>query len=100
MIYVFQALEQQAGSSDDFQEIGNEGKEVIKRKYSMDDALEDSICDLYDLYVQVLSCVGNDLFRAFALFEKVTYYFLLVLFLWSRGWMKMQVRKQESFMQR
>ncbi|KAG5525118.1 hypothetical protein RHGRI_031708 [Rhododendron griersonianum] len=48
------ALEQQAGASDDFQEIGNEGKEVIKRKYSMDDALEDSICDLYDLYVQGL----------------------------------------------
>lgn len=48
------ALEQQAGASDDFQEIGNEGKDVIKRKYCMDDALEDKICDLYDLYVQGL----------------------------------------------
>ncbi|KAL7176341.1 hypothetical protein ACSBR2_029809 [Camellia fascicularis] len=48
------ALEQQAGASDDFQEIGNEEKEVIKRKYSMDDALEDKICDLYDLYVEGL----------------------------------------------
>ncbi|THG08350.1 ubinuclein-2-like isoform X1 [Camellia sinensis] len=48
------ALEQQAGSSDDFQEICKEEKEVIKRKYSMDDALEDKICDLYDLYVEGL----------------------------------------------
>ncbi|KAI8004421.1 Ubinuclein-2 [Camellia lanceoleosa] len=48
------ALEQQAGASDDFQEIGNEEKEVIKRKYSMDDVLEDKICDLYDLYVEGL----------------------------------------------
>ncbi|PSS00123.1 Centrosomal protein [Actinidia chinensis var. chinensis] len=45
------ALEQQAGASDDFQEIGNE---VIKRKCSMDDVLEDRICGLYDLYVEGL----------------------------------------------
>uniref|UniRef100_A0A5B7AJ93 Putative ubinuclein-2-like isoform X1 n=1 Tax=Davidia involucrata TaxID=16924 RepID=A0A5B7AJ93_DAVIN len=48
------ALEQQAGTSDDFQEIGNEEKEVLKRKCRMDDALEDKICDLYDLYVEGL----------------------------------------------
>ncbi|KAA8538401.1 hypothetical protein F0562_028053 [Nyssa sinensis] len=48
------ALEQQAGASDDFQEIGNEEKEVLKRKCRMDDALEDKICDLYDLYVEGL----------------------------------------------
>ncbi|XP_028078331.1 ubinuclein-1 isoform X2 [Camellia sinensis] len=48
------ALEQQAGASDDFLEIGNEEKDVIKRKYSMDDALEDKICDLYDLYIEGL----------------------------------------------
>ncbi|KAK2976145.1 hypothetical protein RJ640_012355 [Escallonia rubra] len=48
------ALEQQAGASDDFQEVGTQGKEVTKRKCSMDDALEDKICDLYDLYVEVL----------------------------------------------
>ena len=53
----FQALEQQAGASDDFQEIGNEEKEVIKRKCSMDDVLEDKICGLYDLFVEVLSCL-------------------------------------------
>lgn len=60
--------------------MGNEGKEeVIKRRYSIDDALEDSICDLYDLFVQVLSCVGNHLFRVFAFFENVSYFFLLAL---------------------
>ncbi|KAM6544048.1 hypothetical protein CsatB_008495 [Cannabis sativa] len=48
------ALEKQAGASDDFQEIPTEQKEVSKRKYSMDAALEDKICDLYDLYVDGL----------------------------------------------
>ncbi|KAA8546449.1 hypothetical protein F0562_002812 [Nyssa sinensis] len=48
------ALGQQAGATDDFQDIGNEEKEVIKKKFRMDDALEDKICDLYDLYVEGL----------------------------------------------
>ncbi|KAH9757196.1 ubinuclein-1 [Citrus sinensis] len=48
------AYEQQAGASDDFQEIGSEEKGVLKRKYRMDSALEDKICDLYDLYVDGL----------------------------------------------
>ncbi|KAF4392090.1 hypothetical protein F8388_004419 [Cannabis sativa] len=48
------ALEKQAGASDDFQEIATEPKENSKRKYSMDAALEDKICDLYDLYVDGL----------------------------------------------
>ncbi|KAL6987012.1 hypothetical protein U1Q18_012771 [Sarracenia purpurea var. burkii] len=48
------ALEQQAEVSDDFHEMGNEGKEVIKRKFSMDDVLEDKICDIYDLFVEGL----------------------------------------------
>ncbi|XP_044475860.1 ubinuclein-1-like isoform X2 [Mangifera indica] len=47
------AFEHQAGSSDDFQEIGEEHG-VRKRKFSMDTALEDKICDLYDLYVDGL----------------------------------------------
>lgn len=47
-------LEQQAGSSDDFQDMGNEEKEAIKRKYGMDNAIEDKICDIYDLYVDGL----------------------------------------------
>eukprot|EP00262_Sarcandra_glabra_P020516 TRINITY_DN8191_c0_g1_i1.p1 TRINITY_DN8191_c0_g1~~TRINITY_DN8191_c0_g1_i1.p1 ORF type:complete len:588 (+),score=127.78 TRINITY_DN8191_c0_g1_i1:72-1766(+) len=45
--------EQQDLPSDDFQEmVGSEEKGVLKRKYSMDDAMEDKICDLYDLYVE------------------------------------------------
>ncbi|PON60146.1 Hpc2-related domain containing protein [Parasponia andersonii] len=48
------ALEQQAGASDDFQEIPTEEKESSKRKFSIDAALEDKICDLYDLYVDGL----------------------------------------------
>ena len=49
-----QALEQTGGASDDFQEIVTADKEVLKRKFSMDDALEDKICELYDFYVEVL----------------------------------------------
>ncbi|XP_015165836.1 uncharacterized protein [Solanum tuberosum] len=47
-------LEQQAGASDDFQEASPEEKEAFKRKYSMDVALEDKICDLYDHFVEGL----------------------------------------------
>ncbi|KAK1361411.1 HUN domain-containing protein [Heracleum sosnowskyi] len=46
------AIEQPGGTSDDFQEIGTADKEVLKHKFSMDDAVEDKICDLYDLYIQ------------------------------------------------
>lgn len=49
-----QLLEQQAGASDDFQEASAEEKEAFKRKYSMDVALEDKICDLYDHFVEVV----------------------------------------------
>ncbi|KAL1543785.1 ubinuclein-1-like isoform X1 [Salvia divinorum] len=45
---------QQQTATDDFQEICHEEKEILKRKYSMDDALENKICDLYDLYVERL----------------------------------------------
>nr|GLL47966.1 ubinuclein-1-like [Ipomoea trifida] len=48
------AIEQQPGTSDDFQSIATEEKEAFKRKYCMDNALEDRICDLYDLYVEGL----------------------------------------------
>ncbi|VFR00293.1 unnamed protein product [Cuscuta campestris] len=48
------AIEQQAGTSDDFQAIAPEEKEAFKRKYCMDNVLEDKICDLYDLYVEGL----------------------------------------------
>ncbi|KAK9080149.1 hypothetical protein SSX86_001824 [Deinandra increscens subsp. villosa] len=45
-------IEQQAGSSDDFQEPST--KEVVKSKFTTDDALEDKICDLYDFFVDGL----------------------------------------------
>ncbi|CAH9075654.1 unnamed protein product [Cuscuta epithymum] len=48
------AIEQQAGTSDDFQSIATEEKEAFKRKYCMDNLLEDKICDLYDLYIEGL----------------------------------------------
>lgn len=54
-IICFQALQQQSGASDDFQEISSGAKELSKRKFSMDAALEDKICDLYDLFVDVLT---------------------------------------------
>lgn len=47
-------LQQQTANSDDFQEISQDEKEALKRKHSMDDVLENKICDLYDLYVEVL----------------------------------------------
>ncbi|KAI3460559.1 hypothetical protein Pfo_017222 [Paulownia fortunei] len=54
ILYMKSKVEQQAGNSDDFQEAGPEEKEALKRKYSMDDVLENKICDLYDLYVERL----------------------------------------------
>lgn len=47
-------VEQQARNSDDFQEAGPEDKEGLKWKCNMDDALENKICDLYDLYIEVI----------------------------------------------
>ncbi|KAI3672926.1 hypothetical protein L6452_39029 [Arctium lappa] len=47
-----EAIEQQAGSSDDFQETSI--KEKVKSRFTTDDALEDKICDVYDLYVDGL----------------------------------------------
>jgi ubinuclein len=44
--------EQQDGSADDFQVVSEEGRS-LKGKFAMDSALEDRMCDLYDLYVEV-----------------------------------------------
>jgi hypothetical protein len=44
--------QQQAGASGD-QELGPDGKTIPKSNFSMDTALEDKICDLYDLFVDV-----------------------------------------------
>ncbi|XP_072964294.1 ubinuclein-1 isoform X3 [Typha angustifolia] len=47
------ATEQQDGSAESFQEVAsNDERRSLKGKYSMDSALEDKICDLYDLYVE------------------------------------------------
>ncbi|PAN27220.1 hypothetical protein PAHAL_5G067300 [Panicum hallii] len=43
--------EQQDGSADDFQ-VANDERRALKGKSVMDAALEDRICDLYDLYVE------------------------------------------------
>ncbi|XP_027904084.1 ubinuclein-1 isoform X2 [Vigna unguiculata] len=50
------ALQQQqkGEASGDFQEFGPDGKTNTKRKFAMDAALEDKICDLYDLFVDGL----------------------------------------------
>ncbi|KAF1865642.1 hypothetical protein Lal_00005019 [Lupinus albus] len=46
--------QQKAGASGDFQEFGPDGKAITKCKFSMNTALEDKICDLYDLFVDGL----------------------------------------------
>ncbi|KAK7385137.1 hypothetical protein VNO78_30848 [Psophocarpus tetragonolobus] len=46
-------LQQQVGTSGE-QELGPDGKAIAKRNFSMDTALEDKICDLYDLFVDGL----------------------------------------------
>ncbi|KOM48505.1 hypothetical protein LR48_Vigan07g220900 [Vigna angularis] len=46
-------LQQQAGASGE-KEMGPDGKATTKKIFSMDTALEDRICDLYDLFVDGL----------------------------------------------
>ncbi|XP_058753234.1 ubinuclein-1-like isoform X2 [Vicia villosa] len=46
--------QQKAGASGDVQEFGPDGKAITKRSLSMDAALEDKICDLYDIFVDGL----------------------------------------------
>ncbi|GAB4844131.1 hypothetical protein Ancab_037438 [Ancistrocladus abbreviatus] len=48
------AIEQQLGGSDDFQESGCEEKRMVKGQHCMDAAMEDKICDLYDIFVDGL----------------------------------------------
>ncbi|KAK7282689.1 hypothetical protein RIF29_11665 [Crotalaria pallida] len=49
-----ESKQQKAGASADFQEVGPDGKAKTKSQFSMDTALEDKICDLYDLFVDGL----------------------------------------------
>ncbi|CAN6845576.1 unnamed protein product [Brassica oleracea var. botrytis] len=46
-----QATNQEAGTSDDFQDVE---KPPTKKKFVMDAALEDKLCDLYDIFVDGL----------------------------------------------
>jgi hypothetical protein len=45
-------VNEQDGSADDFQ-VANDERRALKTKYTMDTALEDKMCDLYDMYVEV-----------------------------------------------
>ncbi|KAF1893891.1 hypothetical protein Lal_00002434 [Lupinus albus] len=49
-----ESKQQKYGASGDFQEVGPDGKAITKSNFSMDTALEDKICDLYDLFVDGL----------------------------------------------
>ncbi|XP_058724539.1 ubinuclein-1-like isoform X3 [Vicia villosa] len=53
---------EQAGASGD-QELGPDGKAISKRLFTMDTALEDKICDLYDLFVDGLDETAGPLIR-------------------------------------
>ncbi|KZV16556.1 bromodomain adjacent to zinc finger domain protein 2B-like [Dorcoceras hygrometricum] len=53
-VYMKYKVEQQNASLDVLQEAGRGDKETLKQKYSMDNTLENKICDLYDLYVERL----------------------------------------------
>ncbi|KAK2443939.1 ubinuclein-1 [Trifolium repens] len=46
--------QQKAGASGDVQEFGPDGKSITKRNFSMDAALEDKICELYDIFIDGL----------------------------------------------
>lgn len=52
MLHVLQAAEQQSGGSGEFQECGHLDK-AVKGQLCMDTTLEDKICDLYDIFIDV-----------------------------------------------
>ncbi|CAK8570307.1 unnamed protein product [Lathyrus sativus] len=54
--------QQQAGAPGG-QELGPDGKAISKRNFTMDTALEDKICDLYDLFVDGLDETAGPLIR-------------------------------------
>lgn len=60
---VSQATNQEAGSSDDFQDAGSVEKPPLKKKFVMDAALEDKLCDLYDIFVDVIKSSHIDSFH-------------------------------------
>ncbi|KAL0432233.1 UNVERIFIED_CONTAM: Ubinuclein-1 [Sesamum latifolium] len=85
--YMKSKIEQQTANSDDFQEAGPEEKEALKRKYSLDDVLENKICDLYDLYVERLEEDSGPPVRK--LYEEVVVQYapLQLAVLWPSGFM-------------
>ncbi|KAL8141260.1 hypothetical protein V2J09_007281 [Rumex salicifolius] len=85
------AAEQQNGSADDFQE-SREDKGVIKVKYTLHPALEDQICDLYDIFVDGLdedvAPQVRKLYAEHAPYDVLCHYLVLFLklaALWSEG---------------
>lgn len=93
-----QALEQTGGASDDFQENVAADKEVLKRKFSIDDALEDKICDLYDFYIEVLYVFVYSQVKY--IFTLISVYFIRTSSYCSRGWRKIQDCMHTGYMQR
>ncbi|VVA95585.1 unnamed protein product [Arabis nemorensis] len=49
-----QATNQEAGTSDDFQDVGSVEKPPLTKKFVMNTALEDKLCDLYDIFIDGL----------------------------------------------
>ena len=70
--------QQKAGVSGDVQEFGPDGKAITKTKFSMDTALEDKICDLYDLFVDVRISAINTL-RILFVYENLPYWTLFAI---------------------
>lgn len=77
-------MEPQARASDDFQEIGSEER-AFRRKFNMDAPMENKICELYDLYVDVITCpiltfdkihLGKILFVMDLILAFLSFYFL------------------------
>lgn len=56
------AIEQPPGSSDDFQETSTKEK-ALKSRFTTDDALEDKMCELYDLFIEGLDEDANPQIR-------------------------------------
>lgn len=79
------------------QESGSNRKEANINKYSMSIALEDKICALYDLYLDVRLLILLFNIYIFLYFEFIIN--ICTSDSW-RGWMTIQVHMLESFMMR
>jgi hypothetical protein len=77
---ISQALVQQAGASDDFQEMVSDERGGLKKKFSMDAVLEDKICDLYDLFVEVYTCSECHALNIFFFFFVEVFFSIFLMF--------------------